>query len=236
MAGINAVRYIANDEPAVFRRDEAYIGVLIDDLVTKGVDEPYRLFTSRAEHRLTLRESNAEQRLLDRAIEWKLLSTDRISAAKGRRTERAALHKTLRTESMDRPLSQALNLPDSVVGQRLEVILRRPELEIASLLNLEGVSRETQSAVQEAVKYEGYIQRELKEIVRLREMEKIKIPASTRYMGLPGLSNEVQEKLETVQPRTLGQASRIPGVTPAALAILRVNLAARHGVSRETVS
>ncbi len=229
MAGLNAVRWLGGEAPAVLGRDQAYIGVLIDDLVTKGVDEPYRLFTSRSEHRLTLRETNAEERLWQVADGWRLLSSERREAAARREAERSSLRAALAERVVDAPLaaSLALSIPalTNIQGQRLADVIRRPEADPEVVMRAAALSATTDTVqlVDEDIKYAGYIAREAKQIERMRELEAFRLPASMTYLNAPGLSREVQEKLASVQPLSLGQASRIPGMTPAALALLRVH-------------
>ncbi len=232
MAGINAALAIAGDEPLVLRRDEAYIGVLIDDLITKGTDEPYRMFTSRAEHRLILREDNADERLnhhgrrvgLLPEERWKLWETkaDKIRQVfKDLESARIApsdtVHK-LFTAVGEPPLRETVN------GKQF---LKRPHVQFSHLEALGVLSEPVPAAVAEQVeiriKYEGYLKRQEAEVERMARVELTRIPAEFDYR-LPGLSNEVQEKLRRHQPQTLGHASRIPGITPAALSILSVFL------------
>ncbi len=229
MAGLNAVRWLGGLAPAVLGRDQAYIGVLIDDLVTKGVDEPYRLFTSRSEHRLTLRETNAEERLWKVADAWGLLSSARRASAAARDEERVALRTGLGARAVDGELAAALcaAVPglSGVHGMRLVDVVRRPEVDAELALRCAGLSATaaTVQLVDEDIKYAGYIAREAKQIERMRELESFQLSPSMKYLDAPGLSREVQEKLAAVQPLSLGQASRIPGMTPAALALLRVH-------------
>jgi len=224
MAALNAVRWMRNEEPAVLGRHEAYIGVMIDDLVTKGVDEPYRVFTSRAEHRLILRESNAEERLFARACEWGILGAERRERAASRLASKRELEVFLRNTKVGRELSGALELEGDVhAGSSLEVILRRPEFSVQQVLGeAADYSMAVMNQVEESIKYAGYIRREEVEIDRLRELENRHLPERVDYLNAEGLSTEVREKLQRVQPRTLGQASRIPGITPAAVALLRL--------------
>ncbi len=224
MAALNAVRWTRNQEPAVLGRHEAYIGVLIDDLVTKGVDEPYRVFTSRAEHRLILRESNAEERLFARASEWGILGAERQERAASRLASKRELEELLKTTKVGRELADVLKLEGDVhAGASLELILRRPEFSVAQVLGeASHYSAAVMNQVEESIKYAGYIRREEVEIERLRELEDRKLPEQVNYLDAEGLSREVREKLQRVQPRTLGQASRIPGITPAAVALLRL--------------
>lgn len=224
MAALNAVRWVRGEAPAVLGRHEAYIGVLIDDLVTKGVDEPYRVFTSRAEHRLTLRESNAEERLFERACEWGLLGDERRRGAQERLDLKSKLQGHLEKTRVGHELARALGLEEDVhSGATLESILRRPEFSVEDLLGEDpGYGRAVMNQVEEGIKYAGYIKREEVEIERLRELESRRLPEGVDYLGAEGLSREVREKLDSVRPRTLGQASRIPGMTPAAVALVRL--------------
>ena len=239
MAGINAARSVAGEAPLVLDRAQAYIGVLIDDLVTRGTKEPYRLFTSRAEYRLLLREDNADLRL--REIGYRIGLVD---GARYRRflAKRDVLEKTGRIlqETRLKPLP-AVNETLAGLGSApltqptpLAILLRRPELRfehLADLLEAAGreaplLLRENPYAEQVALeaKYAGYIRRQQEQVDRFRRLERERIPEDFTYEGLPGLSNEVVEKLSLVRPRSLGQAARISGVTPAALAVLQVHL------------
>ena len=224
MAGVNAFRFCGDLEPFILRRDQAYIGVLIDDLVTKGVDEPYRVFTSRAEHRLTLRESNAEDRLADTAWGLNLIDADRFSRVEARRRVRLEIAEHLsKTRIRQEDLNAGLAVAQKYLGTTKAEILRRPDMSIADLLPVLSQAHPEQARiVEESIKYEGYIRREEKEISRLLELDHIKLPADFDYKKVQGLSNELSEKLNDIKPFTLGQASRIPGMTPAGLALLRV--------------
>ncbi len=224
VAGVNALRFVAGDEPFILRRDQAYIGVLIDDLVTKGVDEPYRVFTSRAEHRLTLRESNAEDRLSDMAYALGLIDSGRFQRVEERRRSREEILKELQKTGISRAdLASGLSVAEKYLGTKKIEILRRPDIRIEDLLPEEASAAPEQARiVEESVKYEGYIRREEKEIARLVELDRIKLPDEFDYQKVQGLSNELSEKLNRIKPATLGQASRIPGMTPAGLALLRV--------------
>ncbi len=239
MAAINSVLYVRETEPLILDRSQAYLGVLIDDLVTLGTKEPYRLFTSRAEYRLLLREDNADLRL--REIGYRLGLVDEQTWARFKRKERCITETILQldkirikplpavntclTECKSTPISQAMTLAE---------MLRRPEirlqhlLDIADKINLPLPFQEEILAfldeIELQIKYSGYIQRQEEQIERFKKLERIELPPEMIYKGLPGLSNEVVEKLTKVQPRSLGQASRISGVTPAALSVLQVHL------------
>lgn len=231
MAGLNVVRYLGAQSEAVLGRSQAYIGVLIDDLVTKGVDEPYRMFTSRAEHRLTLRESNAEERLWPVGERFGLLPSHRIRTAKKRQQERDDLRKHLADTLVGEDVARSLGLdPSSIASLSRAGLLRRPEIHIQNLLvDQKPYDAEAQTIVEEEIKYAGYIQREQREIAKLLELESVRFPSHLDLNCVSGLSREIQEKLHHIRPKTLGQASRIPGMTPAALALLRVH-AHRSGI------
>lgn len=217
VAGINAAACALDIEAWLPKRNEAYIGVLIDDLITKGVTEPYRMFTSRAEHRLLLREDNADFRLSPTAHQLGLIDNDKL--------QRFLHKKTLINQEIDR-LKKI-----KVASQDVKAIdlLKRPEISYADLIAFPEVGRGTieddyAKHLEIIVKYEGYMIRQQQEIVKQNKNEQLKIPKGFNYDNMPGLSNEVIEKLKTVKPANLGQASRIPGVTPAALSVLLVFL------------
>lgn len=236
MAGINASRSLNGGEPIVLRRDQAYIGVLIDDLVTKGTEEPYRMFTSRAEHRLVLREDNAYDRLTPIGHDIGLVDDEMWNsfvASTKRADELKSILKQIKvtpTEEVTSICSQ-LDIAPLRKQQTLEELLRRPELNLNLLINKFGdpltsigYSQSILEQVEIEVKYAGYLESQRAMIRDGLELEKIRIPAGFSYDGLHGLSNEVREKLEAIRPQNLGQASRISGVTPAAISILMVYL------------
>lgn len=234
IAGINAVLSLRGQESLVLTRDQAYIGVLIDDLVTKGTDgEPYRMFTSRAEYRLLLREDNADLRLTGIGC--------RIGLATGESYERTQEKKRQITELIT--LLEKISVsPTSEINSKLESmssaplrnlcslvqILRRPEISFSHLADfspdLSQVAADLALQVEVEIKYAGYVQRQLEGVERFRKMERVHLPEEIDYTAIQGLSREVREKLARVRPRSLGQASRIAGITPAAISLLSVYL------------
>ncbi|OHB27768.1 MAG: tRNA uridine-5-carboxymethylaminomethyl(34) synthesis enzyme MnmG [Desulfuromonadaceae bacterium GWC2_58_13] len=231
IAGANAALKVKGGQPLVLGRDQGYTGVLIDDLVNLGSREPYRMFTSRAEYRLLLREDNADQRLtpagyavgLVPEARWQLFEAKMESLQRG--NERL---REVRVSGADRETSERLNLGELKNGASLLELLRRPELAIKDLLFLDAtlsdLDEDVLNQLDISTKYQGYIDRQLEQVERFRRTENVVIPDGFNYDRLPGLSAEVQEKLKKVSPRSLGQAARIPGVTPAAIAILSVLL------------
>ena len=225
VAGINAARAVQGQEPISIARTEGYAGILIDDLVTKGADEPYRMFTSRAEFRLHLRIDNADCRLtpLGRAVG--LVDERRWVAFRAQEEERRVTRRLLAGLRLHGSENGELGLgkDDHPTG---EACLRRSGSSIVKLqsalerLRGSSISKSTLMTVETEVKYAGYIQQQERQIARLRGLEGREIPGIFAYEGIPGLSNEIVSKLKGVRPRTLGQAGRIPGVTPAAVAIL----------------
>jgi tRNA uridine 5-carboxymethylaminomethyl modification enzyme len=204
IAGINAARLVGGLEPVVIGRTEGYTGILISDLISQGADEPYRMFTSRAEFRLHLRIDNADERLTSVGRNVGLVQDDRWAIFQAKEAEKA----TLRAYFASHPQQTAL--------------LRRPEVQIGELGFGAEFSREALTTVETELKYAGYIAQQNRQVKQLRDAERRKIPASFGYSDIPGLSREVREKLEKVRPVTLGQAGKIPGVTPAAIAVLDV--------------
>ncbi|MBQ6669341.1 MAG: tRNA uridine-5-carboxymethylaminomethyl(34) synthesis enzyme MnmG [Deltaproteobacteria bacterium] len=230
VAGINAALAVQGKAPFTVTRDQAYIGVMIDDLVNLGTDEPYRMFTSRAEYRLHLREDNADQRLTERARHLGL-ADDRRWELFEQKMEQLERGKTLLEEARYQPdMADAPQtpLPHATTGCRLQELLRHPEVAIGDLLPwcppLHELEPDVLSQLEVHVKYAGYIQRQYDQIERFQKSENIVIPEDMDFSGVSGLTREVREKLQRVRPQTLGQASRIRGMTPAALAILSILL------------
>lgn len=235
MAGINAALRVKGEGPLVLDRSQAYIGILIDDLVTKGVDEPYRMFTSRAEYRLVLREDNADIRLGEAGYRIGLLSEEMYE--KFYEKKKTIAQELLRLENIKIMPNAGVNEMLSRLGssplkkpQSLKEILRRPEITYGELGLIEGsgkmapVSEDYITQIEMEVKYEGYIKRQAELIDKFKKLENLSIPLEFSYDGIPGLSKEIVQKLSNVRPGSLGQASRISGITPAAISVLMVYL------------
>jgi tRNA uridine 5-carboxymethylaminomethyl modification enzyme len=234
LAGINAALQVRGIEPLLLRRDQAYIGVLVDDLVNLGTSEPYRMFTSRAEYRLLLREDNADQRLTEIGYRLGLATEARWMQYESKMEQLVRGRERLRQVRLapsDRPALSQLGLGELKNGASLEELLRRPEFMIDALLFLDpelaGLPAEVLEQLEIGVKYAGYIERQLEQVERFLRTEEITIPAAFDYDAVSGFSNEVRDKLKRVRPITLGQAARIPGLTPAAIGILAVKLRRR---------
>lgn len=234
LAGVNAVRKVRGEEPWTPRRDEAYLGVLVDDLNTLGTSEPYRMFTSRAEYRLLLREDNADLRLTETGRQLGLVDDDRWQAFDRKREAIAQEQQRLRehllrpTDITDEQAKKALG--DSLRREvRAIELLARPGVTYDSLMTLPGLGPAvTDDKVAEQVeiqaRYAGYIERQQTEVDRTRRHEELHLPQNFDFDKVPGLSLEVREKFQRHQPATIGQASRIPGVTPAAVSLLLIHL------------
>jgi tRNA uridine 5-carboxymethylaminomethyl modification enzyme len=218
LAGINAALKLRGEEPLVLDRNQAYLGVMIDDLVTKGVDEPYRMFTSRAEYRLLLRHDNADRRL----------------TPIGRRIGLATDERWRRLQALEKEIEQAVRYLQSTYheGSSLETWLRRPEVSWDRLIALHGdaaplrISQGAQRQVEIEAKYAGYVKRQLSDVTRQQKTLSAKIPPTFDFLAIPQLRREAKEKLSRIRPATLGQASRISGITPADLTVLMLYLSA----------
>jgi tRNA uridine 5-carboxymethylaminomethyl modification enzyme len=234
-AGINAACQVQKKPPFILDRSQAYMGVMIDDLVTRGTLEPYRMFTSRAEYRLLLREDNADLRLIEQAHALGLVPDSRLAFCKEiqaqtkneiKRVKQAIVKPTKKVNTFLR--ANATQTIDT--GVKLEQLLKRSQLDYASLMTISPpahpVHVRAQEQVQIEIKYEGYIKRQLNEIKKYKDLEKIKLPDLFNYDNIHGLSNELREKLGQVLPTSLGQASRIDGMTPAAISVLMVAIRA----------
>ncbi|MCC7198768.1 MAG: tRNA uridine-5-carboxymethylaminomethyl(34) synthesis enzyme MnmG [Gammaproteobacteria bacterium] len=250
LAGINAALVARGEAPWLPRRDEAYLGVLVDDLVTSGAPEPYRMFTSRAEHRLLLREDNADLRLTPKGRELGLVDDGRWRFFEARREagerESDRLGRLLiRPGDVDEEAATAVFGAPLAREQRALELLRRPNVDYHALTGLacvgppdlgacagdERLVRQVALAVDVEAKYSGYVDRQREEIERTRRHQELTLPADFDYAAVAGLSNEVRQRLAERRPDTLGQAARIPGVTPAAVSLLLIHLKRRNGAA-----
>jgi tRNA uridine 5-carboxymethylaminomethyl modification enzyme len=234
VAGINAALRVKGEDPFILKRSEAYIGIMVDDLVTKGVDEPYRMFTSRAEYRLVLREDNADKRLGELGYKIGLLKEE--DYAKFAIRKKAVEEEFLRLETIKVVPNAHFNeilirLGASPIKKphSLKELLRRPEisyrdLEFFELTVQDSITEDVISQIEMDIKYEGYIKRQMEQIGKFTKLEDFAIPDSFSYDNIPGLSIEIIQKLTKVRPNSLGQATRISGVTPAAISVLMVYL------------
>ena len=233
MAGINAVQRVREESPIVLSREEAYIGVMIDDLVTKGTQEPYRMFTSRAEYRLLLREDNADLRLRELGHQIGLVSDALYERFRQKREgikRLLALLSDVRLNPKPDVIHTLEGLGLGSINQpvTLKDLLKRPGAEFEDIAKVDSrilsFDKEVAEQATILVKYDGYIRRQMEQVERVRYLEGTKIPDGFDYQAIPGLSNEVKEKLSKTRPISLGQASRISGITPAAISIIQIYL------------
>lgn len=233
VAGINAVLAFDGKEPMILQRNESYIGVMCDDLVNKGVDEPYRMFSSRAEYRLWLREDNAEFRLIDKGYSYGLISKtryDRFNAEKAEFEQELARISGINVNPNKETNSALEQFGFQIrTGVSAKELLRRPEMDYEKLKLLFGGVENPRVAeqVEIAVKYEGYLDKQQEEIDKFDKIEKIRIPDDMDFDSIQGLRKEYKDKLKAIRPETLGQAGRIQGMTPAAVSLLHVYIAGK---------
>ena len=238
IAGINAALQVRGEPALILRRDQAYIGVMIDDLVTRGIGgEPYRMFTSRAEYRLLLREDNADRRLSPIGERLRLL--DESAGARVRAKTEAVRREIERLKAALIPASDEVNSAIEALGStsiaqpvRAIELLKRPEIGYDALIKMGGLEStlnlDEAAELETEIKYEGYVRRQVETVERLSRLEDTTIPEWVDFKGVMGLSTEVSERLSAVRPRSLGQAARMPGITPAAISILAVHIKSRR--------
>ena len=239
IAGINAALYVREEEPLVIDRSQGYIGVLIDDLVTKGTDEPYRMFTSRAEYRLLLREDNADLRLTEIGKKLGLIDDERWELYLDKKEKLQKAMKFLKETKISPDLVngylRSIGSTPLKSGIKIYELLKRPEVEIDKLSelisDLKEFPNDILSEIETEIKYSGYIEKQLREVEKFKKFENMKLPEDLNYYEIPGLSNEMKEKFSKIRPTSIGQALRIPGVTPAAISAIQVYLK-KHSSSK----
>ena len=235
MAGINASLQVQNKDPFILDRGEAYIGVLIDDLITKGTDEPYRMFTSRAEYRILLRQDNADMRLTEKGYKIGLAGDERMKRLETKKSNIIELEKILKRESVApetiNPILGEKGTAPIKHAYKLDKILLRPQIQLSDIEGVNNISvgfsqfsEEEKEEVQIRIKYEGYIEKEKEHVEKMRKLEHIQIHSDFDYDQVSSLSNEGREKLKNLQPATLGQASRISGISASDISVLLVFL------------
>lgn len=237
MAGINAVRKIKEEEPFILKRDEAYIGVLVDDLITKGTEEPYRMFTSRAEYRTLLRQDNADLRLTPRAVELGIITDEALKRVERKATESEKMVEFLRNTSYDfKEMNNLLVAKGSKVvtqNDKLFKVFSRPQIDLEDIKTISQVqdylvendlNDDILEQVEVHVKYAGYIAKEKDNADKLHRLENVKIPPNYDFKSIKSLSFEAREKLTKIQPVTVSQASRISGVSPSDISVLLVHM------------
>lgn len=240
IAGINATEKVLGGEPLILGRDSSYCGVLVDDLVTKGTQEPYRMFTSRAEHRLILRQDDADQRLMPLAAGRGLIFQETLERRKMVWDRKKTVREKMASTRISPETWKNANKGHSGLraATTAENLLRRPEIRIDDILSLIGETiedREIRLGVEADIKYQGFVEKECSRLEKFLGMENEMLPESLGYENIEGLSSESKAKLMKIKPRSLGQALRIPGVTPADISVLMVHLSKLKNVSRETM-
>ena len=240
VAGVNAARKIKGQSPFILRRSDGYIGTLIDDLVTKGTEEPYRMMTSRSEYRLLHRQDNADERLCAIGAELGLVSQERLQAV--REKYAAVSAEIARLEAAHLPPSEELNAllaardtAPVTAGVSLADLVRRPQLNYEELAPFDparpALPRAVCQQVEIRLKYEGYIKRQLRQVEEFSRLEARPLPAELDYAAIPGLRLEAREKLNKIRPANFGQAGRISGVSPADLSVLMIYMETRKGAN-----